>query len=333
MTATPRPDNAPLPDALKTYRCARIKRCPASEKIDPPQVCDECECHGHGPGYPCTIEGGCGHLHLKGKVDVGARISQERGLCLSCTAHVEDALTGLLGDYVELETLLGVSGDQMVSDTVSATRDLPVPLRVSIIDLQMGIVHEAVSWAEPVAERLGINWDTQNARDSRPGPQLQRALALLGKAVSVLLALPDQDHRCWRSGDWLQRDGVAGALELLGLHSLVRAVAGRSKLVHDLPAPCPRCDQLTLVRHDGDDHVQCEICRAQWPEEDYKRLCLVVADDYQDDAPPRPATLLHTDAQGTVRGRVHQPPPGTHPVRMPNPWPPAGDAQRDTRAA
>lgn len=314
----------PMPDALKAYRCARVKRCPGSQKVDPPQVCDECDCHGHGAGYPCSVEGGCGHLHLKGKVEVGARIQQARGLCLSCIAHAEDAITGLVHDYVELETLLGVAGSQMVSDMVSSTRDLPVPLRLSIIDLQMGIVHEAVSWAEPVAERLGIDWDTQSARDSRPGPQLQRALNLLARSVSVLLNLPVQDYRSWRNGDWAERDGVAGALELLDLHSLVRAVAGRSKLVHDLPAPCPRCDQSTLVRHNGDDHVQCELCRAEWAEEDYKRLCLVVADDYQDEVPPRPV-MLRADAQGTVRGRVYGSPPGTNEVRMPDPWPPVVD--------
>lgn len=316
-----------IPEAVLAYRCARAHHCPGKTKIDPPMVCDECDCHGHGPGYPCSIEGGCGHLHLVGKIEVAARITQERGLCLSCAAHVEAALAGTDGlvlDYVELETLLGAAGSQMVSDLVSSTRDLPVPLRVSILDLQRGIVHEAVSWAEPVAERLGIDWDTQHARDSRPGPQLQRALNLLAKSVSVLVALPVQDYRCWRTGDWTSRDGVAGALELLYQHSLVRAVAGRSKLVHDLPAPCPRCDQLTLVRHDGDDHVQCEMCRVTWDEGDYKRLCLVLADDYHDEAPPRPAAH-RSDAVGTIGGHVHPAPPGTNPVRMPDPWPPVGD--------
>ena len=35
-----------------------------------------CECHGHGPYHPCSIEGGCGHLH--------ARAERPDGACLTC---------------------------------------------------------------------------------------------------------------------------------------------------------------------------------------------------------------------------------------------------------
>jgi hypothetical protein len=266
------------------HRCARndrcTYRCTYREKIDPPRVCDECECHGHGPGYPCSVEGGCGHLHPTEKLTVGARIEAAAGLCVSCHRHVEQAIRELPMDYVELSTLLGGRGGNPAADVVLSSRDLPIPIRVSVHDLQSAICHEASSWAEPVAEQLGVEWDTQRARDSRPGVTLQRAARMLTNAVETLLALPVQTYHDHTSADWVDRDGIDGALELLRLHDLVRLAAGRTALVHQLPAPCPSCNTLALVRHNGADHVECEHCRDLWTETDYRRLCLVLANDY-----------------------------------------------------
>jgi len=235
------------------HRCARDHRCANREKISPPQVCDECECHG--PGYPCSIEGGCGHLHPTEKRTVGARIDVLVGLCGSCGNHVAQALRELPMDYVELSTLLGERGGNPAADVVLSSRDLPIPIRTSIYDLQTAICHEATSWAEPIAEHLGIGWDTQRARDSRPGVTLQRASRLLTHAVDTLLGLPAQTYRDHSSPDWVDRDGIDDALELLRLHDLVRLAAGRTALVHQLPAPCPSCNSLALVRRNGADHV------------------------------------------------------------------------------
>jgi len=36
-----------------------------------------------------------------------------------------------------------------------------------------------------------------------------------------------------------------------------------------------------LLRRNGMDHVECQSCPRRWPESDYRRLCLVLAEDYR----------------------------------------------------
>lgn len=57
----------------------------------------------------------------------------------------------------------------------------------------------------------------------------------------------------------------------------LRRATGNDDLVHRLPAPCPRCDLLTLIREDGEDRVKCRFCHAEWQEHEYRRLVLVLA--------------------------------------------------------
>lgn len=63
------------------------------------------------------------------------------------------------------------------------------------------------------------------------------------------------------------------------LVSDVDRVLGLDRLVHRLPAPCPRCDGMTLARIDGDELVRCSRCRAGWTAAEYRRLVLVLADE------------------------------------------------------
>jgi transposase-like protein len=108
---------------------------------------------------------------------------------------------------------------------------------------------------------------------------LQRACRILEHRVDVLVSLPLQVTRWSLTSDWVERDGLEGALEMLRLHDLVRSVAGRTELVHKLPAPCPSCDRLALIRANGSSTIECEACHRRWTEQDYERLCLVLAAD------------------------------------------------------
>mgnify|MGYP003576021883 CR=1 FL=1 len=67
------------------------------------------------------------------------------------------------------------------------------------------------------------------------------------------------------------------AADLVELVGKVRRATGDTRLVHKLPAPCPDCDLLSLIRLDGADHVECENCHRLWTEGDYQRLCVVLA--------------------------------------------------------
>ena len=261
----------------ETHRCGRNNHCADRVRITPPPVCDQCECHAHGPGHPCSIEGGCGHLHDTTPRYVGVRIDTEAGLCGICVQHVTLAIQQLSADYTELNTLLGRAiGNGALVELVSSSRELPIPIRANIEALQAAIVHETVAWAEPVAEKLNVHWDSQKARDSRARHTLQRAVQLLGHSIPTLLALPEQTYRHHSGPELVDRDGLDGALELLHLHDLTRIAAGRNQLIHPLPAPCPNCGQLTLTRDNGVDHVECAYCHKRWTEDEYRLHTLVL---------------------------------------------------------
>lgn len=288
----------------KPYRCARSARCANRVRAADDSSCS-CACHGQSAlDRRCDLDGGCGHLHPEAPDFEGGPILSESGLCEACTARVSRALAELPLDYVELNLLLGSGESGIFSDMVLFSRELQVPIRVSVEALQASMAHETQAWAEPVAERLGIDWDTDRTSMCRPGFTLQRAAGLLTNGLGTLLGLPAQEYRHHSSGEWVERDGIAGALELLHLHELTRFAAGKTKLVHKLPTPCPQCEREALCRHNGTEHVVCEGCGSVWPNDQYKRLCLVLAEDYRDLEPARERVHLHSSAEGTT-GTVH----------------------------
>lgn len=274
-----------------------------------------CDCHGHGVYGVCDIGGGCGHLHEDterhcARADrcadrsperdeagkhtgewIPATITTDRGLCAACVRDVEHALNHLTGDVVELTMILGragAPGDVLVS----TTPELPIPIRVSIEALRAEIDTELQAWAEPVAEALGIDWDTNAMGRTRMGPRVQRAAQLLGRAVDTLIGLAPQEHSAWINGepawdhdldcqDTRSRDGVDAALDFIDLHRRAYAALGRTSLVHRLPTPCPWCDQLTLVRYNGADQVECETCHRHIEEMHYSWFVAVLVREQQ----------------------------------------------------
>lgn len=226
----------------------------------------------------------CAAAHnINSMVREGATIPAARGLCPPCETIVADAITQLPGDYAELVVHLGDRGGGG-GERVSGSPDPPWPLNPALLTLAEHTVTEATLWAEPVAERLNITWDSRLVdRHTRPGAALQRATRLLHAHLPVLLALPDQPVREWAQDGvyhhWTDRDGLDGAVELLRCHQQTRLYLRKTRLVHQLPAPCPSCDQVALVRYDGDDDVECRRCRRTWAYEDYDRLVYVLAHD------------------------------------------------------
>lgn len=265
---------------MTAHRCRRAERCYQSVRVEQrPATCDECRCH-LGPSYSCSIAGGCGHLHKPVLTKVGGPIMAADGLCPTCTRVAVFAIKELPRDYVDLSVALehGVIG---MTDLVAATKDLPAPLRISVAAVAAEMVRVAVMFAEPVAEKLRVDWDsTLMGQHTRPGYALQRAIRLLGHHISVLLALRDMEAEVWAENGWYRNyeatDGISGALALTELHHAARGILGHTRLVHELPrsAPCPACGGQ-LVRDNGDSHVHCVRCPEKWSEEDYRRLVLV----------------------------------------------------------
>jgi hypothetical protein len=276
-----------------------------------------CACHGAGPYGACDVEGGCGSAGCDYDIDhrcargdhcqdrepvrdtdgrhtgtwLPRRIDVERGLCDTCTRTVEHALHHLTGDVVELSMLIGRSGT-LTETIVTSTRDLPIPISVTLEALRAEIDTELQAWAEPVAEQLNVEWDTAAMGHTRMAVRVQRAAQLLANAVDTLLALDPQEHPAWEHGepvrapeflpdhvqDTVIRDGVDGALALLHLHRLAYSAAGRTELVHRLPTPCPWCDFRALVRHNGSSEVTCENCRRHIEERHYSWFVSVLVE-------------------------------------------------------
>lgn len=304
-------------DAIAAHqgrRCARAQRCADREKVtDRAKACDECDCHSHGGDYPCSVPGGCGHLHAEKDGWLGAQILTRDGLCRICTDHVSQAIRHLPLDVAELTVLMAANGASSNTGKIRSTPTPPIPIRVGIEALRAEIDDELQCWAEPVAERLGIDWDTDARHHSRLGHRVQAAARLLAAAVPTLLVLGAQEQPAWTADGrpalsvdlesdpgpaaWaiLERDmtwpyrpiratsvrsGIDGALHLMELHRQVFAAAGRTKLVHRLTGPCPWCGQRTLTRENGASQVVCESgrCRGrEVPERYYDWLAAVVA--------------------------------------------------------
>lgn len=211
-------------------------------------------------------------------VRYGAPINAAEGLCDACTRHLERAIVDLPRDYVDLETALHGT-TRGLRQLVSGTPELPTPPDLTIHAQQEALLHEAQCWAESTADRIGVEWDTQDARDSRPGAVLQRASQLLSGALSAFLALRDVVHIGWINGTCTPhyRDGLDGADTLLNLQHRTRALTGHKKLVHQLPVPCPHCERSALTREDGDDTIECAACALRMTWEEYERSCTLLA--------------------------------------------------------
>lgn len=261
MTTHPDPASGP-DDTPSGYRCRRGHRCPHRE-------------------------------HRADGVPVGAAITHP-GLCTRDRQLLRQALDELPELWVALRqlitptTTLGTDGP-----AGGGSKTPPLPLRVAPLLVAERIHTELTGWETLVRARTNMRAprppaipDTVHPADTatyRTAWDVGRAAQLLATAVPILLALEPRELLRW-DPDGTRRtlrtlDGVDAACELLNLHQLAVHTAGRSRLVHYLVQPCPRCEHQTLRRDNGDDKVTCATCGAQWPEERYAFFARILLDD------------------------------------------------------
>lgn len=233
------------------HRCRRAGRCADWEWVD-----------------TLLVDG------TRSRARIGRAINSSDGMCPTCTQHTGSALAALPRDYADLSLIVGATGNSGLSEPVAGSRDLPIPLRLGVLTLLESMVAETTCLAEAVADRLRVDWDSELMdRHTRPGFALQRACRLLGGALSVLLAVRDWPRMVWAPDGWtagpVVRDGVEGAMTVLDLHYQARRLAGRTRLVHRMPAGCLKCERFALLREDGDDTVHCARCGATYTAEEY----------------------------------------------------------------
>lgn len=207
----------------------------------------------------------------------GAAITTPTGLCPACARLIQRAIGALPRDYVDLEGVLDLRARR--GEHVSGSPELPVPPRLDVLVAQNAIDTELATWAPHVAHELGISWTAMHRW--RAGPRVTRAAHLLTCHTTLLVTTGPTRVVGWTHGRiHTTRTGLDAALALLQLHQRARLLATGGSGDVRLPVPCPTCEGV-LIRPNGLGHVDCRGCGRSWPEADYHRLCLVLAEDYR----------------------------------------------------
>jgi hypothetical protein len=193
------------------------------------------------------------------------------GLCDGCFYRLEKAVAALPADVEELTKLISPSSGGLATK-VSGSRELQLNIRTGIEALRAEVDFETQFWAEI----LGM----ETLLALRLPARVSAACRWLTPRVGLLAALGPQERAAWtQDGEPVRdawgdremelRDGLAGAVSLSRLHQRVRYVTGRTKLVHRLTPACATCNHRALVRHNGDDQVECEHCHNRFHEDQY----------------------------------------------------------------
>jgi hypothetical protein len=289
------------------HRCAREGRCVNAELVEVDQCAADCECHW-GPYYPCSVPGGCGHLHEFVSSYQGAPIVQYYGLCMTCTQTVTNAIADLPQDYVSLRMAQHRGLSPASGELVMATKDLPIPISLTLTTLADQIEVEVSAFAEPVAEKLNIDWDksmTPKNGGRYTGPViLDKSARLLVNAVDVLLSLPVWEYRLWGDDGWaeVEANGVEAGLTLLALHQATRSTLGLTRSVITMQAACPFCSAQSLVKIAGQEMIQCQLCWRYFSETEYEQWTLVLTNGHHKPRkrPKHINEFVHTSVEGSV---------------------------------
>lgn len=219
---------------------------------------------------------------------VGAATETPDSLCPGCEKRAGHAVAELPRLYTHLETI--IAERPVAGEHVSGTRDQPIPPRVDVLTLQADIDATLTAWAAPVAARCRLDWNVPRVRRLRAAPRVHRCAHILATNLDALLRLDAIPVDVWTADHGvttIRVTGLDGVLRLLRLHHRSRQLVTGGTGDARLPVPCPQCEAPALVRRNGRDQVTCQACGSSWPESDYRRLCLVLADDYRPERPAR----------------------------------------------
>jgi len=199
---------------------------------------------------------------------LGARITQAYGLCRRCLSFARQAIGHLTLDVAELTALMGRQASPGEVERVVQTPEARLPIRVGLEALRSDIDRTVRCWATALASELRLtSWNAGKAHRSRLGFRVKRGVEILARNMGALVELgptliPVWDdslgYQTWRGG-WRSstQDGTEGALDLMRLHQIAYACAGRTKLIHHSIVPCPFCEQRELTQENGADDVRC----------------------------------------------------------------------------
>lgn len=189
----------------------------------------------------------------------------EDTICESCRRRYLRVLDWLAEDY----------------ETIAATMPQPVAGGAGRRGKAISFGHPA-AWASDtlaliadVLNAIEDNLREHNGHGTAPDPERTRevfrvshALRYLTDHLEDLCTFPD-------AGD--------SAGELVDLHRVAYVGLGMARFREKLPVPCqaPECDARQLFREVG--RIYCAECGDSWPEENYPRLTLIIADEIRDE--------------------------------------------------
>lgn len=181
-------------------------------------------------------------------------------LCWPCRQRTLHTVASMPRLYVHLHRELA-PGRQKLRDAPlsSLAPDSRPPLRIEVLDMMARMVDRIAHWQHTL---ISLRTPARPLPPVRPAIRVLQGSKALVAYGHVLLERPT---------------GPAFADDMIGLRADARRVLNWRLLVHRLPAPCPDCNTLGLVRLDGMEQVLCSYCGACWNAEDYRRLVHVLA--------------------------------------------------------
>lgn len=199
-------------------------------------------------------------------------------LCAPSYARLEQHLTELPALAKWLHANLSGGSGSGFGDYTTGSRDKPLPIKTALADHLAAITDTVNSWCRLIAEERDLRgpWRPLPSNGWPERDRLRRAVeqtASLENLTTFLLAQLD-----WTAQQTWVDDYCTEIEDLTSdAHGLVPS---RPRTYH-LPAPCPSCEQQALTRSDGDDYVTCESCGRLWTEDEYARLCVILAAEQQ----------------------------------------------------
>ena len=204
-------------------------------------------------------------------------------MCDPCIRWVETDAAALWADYLALHHMVGERPNtQHDSGSKRPDPTSQIPINVHVDALMRDIVDTVERSAEQISDVLHID----NPQNENPTALLAAALAIVEPNITILARVREFDSHQWNeAGDQLvavDTDGAKLCLKLAELHHRAQNQLGETQGRDRMPVPCPRCEHSTLGRWHGAENVNCLHCGSSWTESDYKRMTLILADDYQE---------------------------------------------------
>lgn len=217
----------------------------------------------------------------------GAQIMAPYGLCRRCFSFARQAIGHLTLDVAELTVLMGRQASPEAVERVVYTPEARLPIRVGLEALRCDIDRSVRVWSVVVAAELRLDWNAGKARRTRLGHRVQRGVEILTRNMDTLVAQPPTSVPAWRDGlgyrtwrgGWTAttQDGVEAVLDLMRLHQIAYACAGRTRLIHHSVVPCPFCEQRALTKENGQDKAVCWSDQCHGREIDKKHWDWLIA--------------------------------------------------------